>query len=78
MVDQSEIELFYKSVYVIGNNYDGCLLTGDTNDLIEFEESKVLKNSEFRRKLLNHSEMELGLKNAALIDSKQKIIFIRI
>ena len=31
MDDKSERNL-YDNIYVIGNNYDGCLLTGDNDD----------------------------------------------
>lgn len=30
-----------KYIYVLGNNYDGCLLTGDTEDVRDFKNAKM-------------------------------------
>ena len=68
MVDFQQIKQKFYNLFVLGNNYDGCLLTGDTSDLMQFEACRLLENPDFRQKLLNFRYLNLGLKNAALID----------
>jgi len=67
MVDNNDNYLF--KLFVLGNNYDGCLLTGDTNDILEFQESKFFKNFDFNYSTVNNLQICLGLKNVALINS---------
>lgn len=76
MVDIDFINL-YDNIYVLGNNYDGILLTGDTIDVTTFSQCKLLGNVDFKNKLLNHKYINFGLKNAALIDGIYKIKFIK-
>ena len=73
MDDKSERNL-YDNIYVIGNNYDGCLLTGDNDDVTIFSECKLLKNLEHKNMLLNHNYINFGLKSAGLIDGIIKLI----
>jgi hypothetical protein len=66
----------FKNLSVLGNNYDGCLLTGDTVDIKEFTENNLEKLQNFKEEFMNAKAICLGLKNAAIINCKIKITFI--
>ena len=59
-------------IYVLGNNYDGCLLTGDTDDRKIFTSLEL--DETFLLHFLNHSKFELGIRNAYLINSIFELI----
>ncbi len=54
-----------QKLLVIGNNYDGCLLTGDREDRTLFTE---IDSFDFDLDLENY-KIKLGVRNAYLIDS---------
>jgi len=74
MVDMIDNNFF--KLYVLGNNYDGCLLTGDTMDILEFKECKFFGKFDFFNSTLNNTQIYLGLKNAGFIYSIWFINFI--
>lgn len=58
------------NIYVLGNNYDGCLLTGDTKDVQNFKEIdqdliELISNK--------HKLFKTGMKTCFLIDQGKKI-----
>jgi alpha-tubulin suppressor-like RCC1 family protein len=66
------METGQKSIIVLGNNYDGCLLTGDTNDVIDFRKINL---SQFIN--MKNYKISTGMKSVAIYDDKQVHIFGR-
>jgi hypothetical protein len=61
-----------KCLLVLGNNYDGCLMTGDTKDVIQF--TKVYP--EYLQSL-NKFNISTGLKSVAMYEDNKVIIIGR-
>jgi alpha-tubulin suppressor-like RCC1 family protein len=58
-----------KCLLVLGNNYDGCLMTGDTKDVVQFTKvtPDFLNNLEYYK-------ISTGLKSVAIYSDKHIII----
>lgn len=61
-------------LYVIGNNYDGLLLTGDVTDCESF---KKVELSKFYSSITKVRKIRLGIRNGCLIDSIYSYYYIQ-